>query len=93
MVKQRKLANVIQRYPLKWSARVKSLFHNKPREHFESALYRMGHNEKSIFWYWEINYELGYYRAFETIELAEGEKIFREEDFTSWPKETDSEWQ
>ncbi len=52
---------------------------------FESGLYRQGCGEKSIFWYWEINYELGYCRQFWTTDLAEGERRFQEEDFASWP--------
>ena len=39
---------------------------------------------KSIFWYWELNYELQYYREFRAVDLAEGQKIFQEEDFDLW---------
>ena len=85
MVKKYKQANVIQRYYPNWSSRIKFPFRSKTQGRFESALYRMGHDEKSIFWYWEIDYELGHYREFETIDLAEGEKRFREEDFAQWP--------
>lgn len=81
MVKRRKQANIVQRYHSKLSTRVKSLFGGKARGPFESALYRVGQGEKSIFWYWEIDYELWHYRQFQTTDLAEGEMRFREEDF------------
>ena len=54
----------------------------------------MGHGEKSIFWYWEIDYKLGHYREFQTIDLAKGQKRFREENFSAWPEwreDTESE--
>jgi len=86
MVKLRRRGNIIQRYYPSLTSRVKSFFRGKPRERFESALYRMGHGEKSIFWYWEIDYGLQHYREFRTIDLAEGARLFREEDFDSWPE-------
>src|SRR5690348_3375835 len=86
MVKMREQGNIIQRHSPSLISRLKSFFWDQPPEHFESALYRMGHGEKSIFWYWEIDYELGHYREFRTVDLAEGERRFREEDFGSWPE-------
>ncbi len=91
MVKRRQEASIIQRYHPNLTSRLKSgLFHIQPRKQFESALYRLGRDEKSMFWYWEINYELGHFRHFQTTDLAEGEKRFREEDFASWPMIRDS---
>lgn len=84
MVRQRKQANVIQRYYPKWYSRIRSLFRNKNQERFESVLYRVGQGEKSIFWYWKIDYESRYYTDLQTINLADGEKRFREEDFEMW---------
>ena len=46
----------------------------------------MGHGEKSIFWYWEIDYQSGHYRDFRTIDLPKGEKKFRGENFDAWPE-------
>jgi hypothetical protein len=39
----------------------------------------------STFWYWFLDTEMRYYRDFETVDLGEGERIFREEDFRLWP--------
>lgn len=85
MVKQRKQTGILQRYRPNWPSRIKSFFCDKYRECFESAVYRVGQGEKSVFWYWEIDFELGHYRDFETVDLMEGERRFREENFDVWP--------
>ncbi len=86
MIKKRREAGIIQQCHPKFTSRIKSMFfHNKPRDQFESALYRLGHGRKSVLWYWEIDYKLGHYREFRTTDLAEGEKSFQTEDFASWP--------
>ncbi len=85
MIKKRQEAGVIQRHRPKLSSWFKSFFRKKPQRRFESALYRMGQRGKSIFWYWEIDYESHHYREFRTTNLVEGEKILRDEDFDSWP--------
>ncbi|KAF9444135.1 hypothetical protein P691DRAFT_778467 [Macrolepiota fuliginosa MF-IS2] len=54
------------------------------RDQSTSGIYRMGHETKSIYWYWEIDFESGCYREFRTIDLAEGERIYREQQFDSW---------
>lgn len=84
MVNQLEQANIIQRYYPNWSSRIKLPFRSKTQARFESALYHIGHDEKSVFWYWKIDYKLGHYREFHTIDLAKGEKRFREEDFGAW---------
>ncbi len=86
MVKKRTEAGIIQLCrPNVTSQVLPQLFPAIPKP-FDSALYREGCDEKSIFWYWEINYERGHFRCFKTTDLVEGEKRFREEDFASWPK-------
>lgn len=39
----------------------------------------MGHGSKSIFWFWEIDYHLKSFQQFHTIDLVEGQKIYKEE--------------
>ncbi len=82
MVEKRQEAGIIQLCRPDVTSRVLSEL-SKP---FESALYRTGRDEKSIFWYWEINYKRGHYRHFWATDLAEGEKRFRQEDFALWPE-------
>lgn len=81
MIKQYQRARIIKRYHPNLTSRLKSLLCHKSNNHVESGLYRMGHHVKSIFWYWEINHELEYYREFRAVDLAEGEKKFEEGDF------------
>lgn len=86
MVENRMQANVIRRYYPNFIRWIRSFFREELQERFESALFHVGHGEKSIFWYWEFDYELQHFREFHTIDLAEGEKRFREETFASWPE-------
>jgi hypothetical protein len=50
-----------------------------------SGLYVKGQGQMSTFWYWFLDPEMRYYRDFETEDLGEGERIFRDEDFELWP--------
>ncbi len=84
MVKKRQEAGLVQlRHPNLTSQVLSKLFRSKSQKMFDSALYRIGHDEKSIFWYWEIDYKLRQYREFRTTDLAKGEKRFKEEIFAS----------
>lgn len=49
-------------------------------------MYLVGRGEKAIYWFWEINHELEYYREFQTIDLARGQEVYRDE-FDLWPEE------
>ncbi len=90
MVKKREEAGIIQLYRPNVTSQVLPQLFPAQRKPFESAVYLQGRDEKSIFWYWEINYERGHFRYFRTTDLAEGEKRFREENFALWP-DLDSE--
>ncbi|KAF7762493.1 hypothetical protein Agabi119p4_9086 [Agaricus bisporus var. burnettii] len=50
-----------------------------------SGLYIKGRGQMSTFWYWILDPVLGYYREFESVNLVEGERIFKEEKFELWP--------
>ncbi|KAF7762492.1 hypothetical protein Agabi119p4_9085 [Agaricus bisporus var. burnettii] len=50
-----------------------------------SGLYIKGRGQMSTFWYWILDPEMRYYRDFETVNLVEGERIFKEEKFELWP--------
>lgn len=54
---------------------------NKSQGRTESGLYIVGHGSKSIFWYWEIDYDLETFRQFETPDLDEGERLYQGECF------------
>ncbi|EKM78447.1 hypothetical protein AGABI1DRAFT_114725, partial [Agaricus bisporus var. burnettii JB137-S8] len=52
-----------------------------------SGLYIKGRGQMSTFWYWILDPDMRYYRDFETVDLVEGERIFKEEKFELWPAE------
>lgn len=61
-----------------------SPFLSNPQGRIESGLYVIGRDSKSVFWYWEINYDLETYREFRTLYLVEGETLYREGWFDSY---------
>ncbi|KAF9444413.1 hypothetical protein P691DRAFT_778274 [Macrolepiota fuliginosa MF-IS2] len=85
VTKRWKECGIIQPYHPNIGSRLKSLVAKKSQDKLISRLYRMGHGPKSIFWYWEINLKEEYYQEFMTADLADGERIYREERFDSWP--------
>ncbi|KAF9443641.1 hypothetical protein P691DRAFT_808682 [Macrolepiota fuliginosa MF-IS2] len=91
MVERMQEAGVIQSCHRSLSSRFKSLFQRGSRDRFISGLYSMGHGPKSYFWYWEVDFDARYYREFRVIDLANGERMFREEPFNLWPEEW--QWQ
>lgn len=73
MIENRQKRNITRPY------RPTSPFLDIPQGRVESGLNIMGRDSKSTFWYWEINYDLETFREFETIDLADGERLYREE--------------
>ncbi|KAF5353554.1 hypothetical protein D9756_007788 [Leucocoprinus leucothites] len=47
-------------------------------QHCESGLFILGHDEKSVFWYWEIDFEKKVYREFHAPDLDEGMNAFEQ---------------
>ncbi|KAF5353184.1 hypothetical protein D9756_007785 [Leucocoprinus leucothites] len=47
-------------------------------QHCESGLFVLGHDEKSVFWYWEIDFEEKVYREFHAPDLDEGMNAFEQ---------------
>lgn len=86
MIKRNREAGVVRPYYPNLASRIKSLLGRKSRGRRESGLYLRGHGSKSIFWYWEINYELGHYQEFKAVNLSEGKEIYREERFDLWDR-------
>jgi len=87
VIGQDERTGLIQRHHTDFASRLKSLVPRKSDVGVESGLYRIGRGKKAIYWFWEINYELEYYRQFKTIDLAKGQKVYREERFDLWPEE------
>ncbi|KAF9441166.1 hypothetical protein P691DRAFT_766631 [Macrolepiota fuliginosa MF-IS2] len=87
MIKRFQKYGIIQPYHPNFTSRFKSLVPKKFQDKYISGLYRIGHGPKSCFWYWEINFEAGYYREFMSPDLAEGRRIYEEERFDLWDGE------
>lgn len=86
-------ALVIQRYQPNSTVLGLPLFRCDPNENLLSGLYVKGRGQMSTFWYWILDPEMRYYRAFETVDLEEGEKIFQEENFELWDVDlVDDDW-
>ncbi|KAF9447554.1 hypothetical protein P691DRAFT_706533 [Macrolepiota fuliginosa MF-IS2] len=79
MIERRQRAGLLRPYS--------SPFQQEAQDLAESGLYVAGHGSKSVYWYWEINYTEEHYQEFRALDLAEGERIFREERFDLWFKE------
>ncbi|KAF9444383.1 hypothetical protein P691DRAFT_807465, partial [Macrolepiota fuliginosa MF-IS2] len=88
VIKRWKECGIIQPYYPGIGSRFKSLVAKKDQDKLISGLFRVGHGPKSIFWYWEVNLKEEYYQDFMAADLAEGEKIYREEQFDLWPTES-----
>ncbi|KAF9445802.1 hypothetical protein P691DRAFT_734370 [Macrolepiota fuliginosa MF-IS2] len=87
-VKRWEKCGIIQPYYPNFTSWFKSFFPRNSQDKVISGLYRMGHGPKSVFWYWEINFEEEYYQDYVAADLAEGERIYREERFDLWPKKS-----
>ena len=67
-------AKVIRPYvPLFGSSRASALLHTLSRKKSvkrNSGLYKLGHGEKSVIWYWEFDVKERYFHQFNTIDFA-----------------------
>jgi len=57
-----------------------------------SGLYKLGHGEKSVIWYWKFDVKKRYFHQFKTIDYAAAFKFYEANKFTMWEEEeTDTE--
>ena len=91
MVNKLEKAGVIRRYyPLFGSSRVTTLLHTLSRKNSvrkDSGLYKLGHGEKSIIWYWEFDIEKRYYHQFTTIDYRAAVEFYKANKFMLWQEE------
>jgi len=84
-------AKVIWPYvPLFGSGRTSALLHILSRKKLvkrNSGLYKVGHGEKSIIWYWEFDVDKQYFHGFKTIDYAAAQEFYKVNKFTMWAKE------
>jgi hypothetical protein len=49
-----------------------------------SGLYKLGHGEKSVVWYWEFDTWNRYFHEFQTVDFTEAMKIYEKSKFDMW---------
>jgi len=73
-------AKVIRPYvPLLGSSRASALLHTLSRKKSarrNSGLYKLGHGEKSVIWYWEFDVKERYFHQFKTIDYAAAAEFY-----------------
>jgi len=83
-------AKVIRPYaPLFGSSRVSALLHNFSRKKSvrrNSGIYKFGHGEKSVIWYWEFDVKKRYFHQFKTIDYAAAVDFYKANKLTLWDK-------
>jgi len=84
-------AGVIGRYhPLFGSSCVTTLVYtlsHKTSVRKDSGLYKLGHVEKSVIWYWEFDMEKRYFHDFRTIDYRAAVEFYKANKFTLWQEE------
>jgi len=93
VVNKLKKAGVIRRYhPLFGSSRATTLVYNLSRKNTvrrNSGLYRLGHGEKSVIWYWEFDMKKRYYHQFQTIDYRAAAEFYKANKFMLWQEENE----
>jgi len=81
-------AKVIRPYvPLFGSSRASALLHilsHKKLVRSNSGLYKVGHGEKSVVWYWEFDVNKRYFHQFKTIDYEAAVEFYEANKFTMW---------
>ncbi|KAF5357173.1 hypothetical protein D9756_006411 [Leucocoprinus leucothites] len=55
---------------------------NKPGK--RRGLYKLGHGEKSVIWYWEYDTKKRYFHEFRTVDFERAMRIYKAEKFRMW---------
>jgi len=80
VVNKLKKAKVIRPYvPLFGSSCVSAFLHTFSRKKSvkrNSGLYKLGHGEKSVIWYWEFDVKKRYFHQFKTIDYAAAAEFY-----------------
>jgi len=88
-------AKVIRPYvPLFGSSRVSALLHilsRKKSVRRNNGLYKIGHGDKSVIWYWEFDMEKRYFHQFRTIDYAAAQEFYLANKSTMWKGNSERE--
>ncbi|KAF5359360.1 hypothetical protein D9756_003594 [Leucocoprinus leucothites] len=88
MVDKLESTGIIRPYhPQFGSSRAASVLRTVSRQKLsskKSGLYKFGHGDKSIFWYWEFDTEKQYFHEFKTVNYEEAMAFYKAEKYTMW---------
>jgi len=54
-----------------------------------SGLYKLGHGEKSVIWYWEFDVKKQYFHQFKTIDYAAAAEFYEANKLMMWWEDID----
>ncbi|KAF5360712.1 hypothetical protein D9756_004479 [Leucocoprinus leucothites] len=57
----------------------------------KSGLYKLGHRDKSVIWFWEFDTEEQYFHQFRTVNYEEAMAFYKVEKFTLWDGDEDED--
>ncbi|KXN80734.1 hypothetical protein AN958_08103 [Leucoagaricus sp. SymC.cos] len=49
--------------------------------------YKLGHGDKAIYWYWELDIELGYFHEFRALDFVKTMTLYQTEKFKMWKED------
>ncbi|KAF5357164.1 hypothetical protein D9756_006438 [Leucocoprinus leucothites] len=88
MVERLERVGIIRSYhPQFGSSRVASILHAVSRQRLSGknfGLYKLGHGDRSVIWYWEFDTEKRYFHEFRTVNYEETMAFYKAEKFTMW---------
>ncbi|KAJ3564593.1 hypothetical protein NP233_g8190 [Leucocoprinus birnbaumii] len=88
MIKKLEIAGVIRPWhPQLGSSRASSLlrdFSSRKSQSKNSGLYKYGHGDKSVIWYWEFDTKERYFHGFQTVNFKEAMAYYKADKFTMW---------
>ncbi|KAJ3564600.1 hypothetical protein NP233_g8195 [Leucocoprinus birnbaumii] len=95
MIKKLEIAGVIRPWhPRLGSSRASSLLHSfsSSKSHGKNSdLYKYGHGDKSVIWYWESDTEKQYFHEFYTVNFKEAMAYYKANKFTMWGRYGDDD--
>jgi hypothetical protein len=86
MVKKLEDTKVATPYQPQLPSALTSICHTSPQKPYDksSGLYKLGHGEKSVVWYWEFDMDKQHFHEFQTVNFTEVMKIYKKSKFDLW---------
>lgn len=65
-------------------ASIPNVFSRRKSYGKRSGLYKLGHGEKSVIWYWEFDTKKRYFHEFQALNFTEAMEIYEKHKFEMW---------